>query len=278
MRQHAFHPSRVLAPPDRAAPSIEVDLRVAAVAAVLCSLFVIVVAKGPPTALPFLRGELGLVENASAIAYVVGVFFAIAAARVTSGFARAHWIMWAVFCVLFFGEETSWMQHWIGYATPEKVRAINVQSEFNLHNLRIVSPDDRVFSGGGAVLSWRHFLSAQHLFNLGFVFYFLLLPLFALRRDVQALMRRFGVPRISLRFVAAVWAPIAVSIVLTIVERSYETEKSLIAETREMFFALAIMWFIAVAYYAIRGARAPACTASAAKEAATDDEEEAAVV
>jgi hypothetical protein len=276
MRQHAFHSSRVRAPAAHAFVDVDSDALTAAIAAASASLFVLVAGFAAPTALPFLRGELGFVENASAIAYVVGVFFAIAAARRASGYARAHWVMWAVFCVLFFGEETSWMQHWIGYATPESVRAINVQSEFNLHNLKIVSPEDRVFSGRGAVFSWRHLLSAQHVFNLGFIAYFLALPLLARTRRVRDLMRRFGVPRIGMRFVAAVWVPIAVSIALTIAERGAESEKSLIAETREMFFALAIMWFIAAAYYAIRGAHARSAVAGAAKP--LSDDEEAAVV
>jgi hypothetical protein len=33
------------------------------------------------------------------------------------------------------GEELSWGQHLIGYATPLKVAAVNIQGEVNLHNL-----------------------------------------------------------------------------------------------------------------------------------------------
>jgi hypothetical protein len=279
MRHHAFGSSRVPARLAYDVALIDTDSLTAAIAAVCASVFVVVVAYAPATSLMFLRGELGFVENASALAYVAGVGFAIAAARLAHGLERANWIMWAVLCVLFFGEETSWLQQWIGYATPEKVSAVNVQHEFNLHNLKIVSPDDRIFIAGSVAFSWRHFLSAQVLFDLGFTFYFLVLPVLALAAPVRSLMHRIGVPPIGLRLVAAVWAPIAVSIVLTVVNRSYESEKSLIAETREMFFAFAIMWFIVAGYYALRRARlrprpSGVSTASGRDE---DDEEIAAL-
>jgi hypothetical protein len=165
---------------------------------------------------------------------------------------RAHWAMWALLCFLFFGEETSWLQHWAGYATPDSIRAMNVQSEFNLHNLQALSPDDRVFSATGAAFTWKHLLSSQHLFNLGFVMYFLLLPLLMLIQPVKALAHRLGVPKLSRRFLLMVWNPLVASVVLTVANRGDEGSKGLIGETREMFFALTILWFTASAYRYVR--------------------------
>ncbi|MCY2923985.1 MAG: hypothetical protein NT031_00840, partial [Planctomycetota bacterium] len=40
----------------------------------------------------------------------------------------------AIAAFYYMGEESSWGQHYLGYKTPEKVRKINRQGEFNLHN------------------------------------------------------------------------------------------------------------------------------------------------
>jgi hypothetical protein len=47
------------------------------------------------------------------------------------------WLGIAVGAVLLvgFGEELSWGQHWLGFETPEISREVNVQGEFNLHNI-----------------------------------------------------------------------------------------------------------------------------------------------
>jgi hypothetical protein len=37
-------------------------------------------------------------------------------------------------CIYFAGEEASWGQHWIGWATPETWAAVNDQQETNIHN------------------------------------------------------------------------------------------------------------------------------------------------
>jgi hypothetical protein len=44
------------------------------------------------------------------------------------------------------GEELSWGQHLMGYATPLKVAAVNIQGEVNLHNLLARGVLDRVES------------------------------------------------------------------------------------------------------------------------------------
>ena len=35
------------------------------------------------------------------------------------------------------GEETSWAQWYLGYETPENIKIINIQKEFNLHNINL---------------------------------------------------------------------------------------------------------------------------------------------
>ena len=44
-------------------------------------------------------------------------------------------LLFGVVLVVGAGEEISWGQHWLGFETPEELRAVNVQAEFNLHNI-----------------------------------------------------------------------------------------------------------------------------------------------
>ena len=196
----------------------------------------------------FLHGEDGLIEIASALAYPVGAFFAFHLARDTQGWPRAHWMLWTVLCVLFFGEETSWLQHWTGYATPESVKAVNVQSEFNLHNLNIFEPKRDLVTGAGVAFAWQAWLSSQHLFYAGFATYFLLIPLARWIPAIDRIAVRLGVPRISGRFMLAVWIPIVLSAALTVACADDALRKEMIGETREMVFAVGIAAMIVIAW------------------------------
>lgn len=246
---------------------------VALAAAAAGSLFVVAVALSSGLFYRFLDGEDGFVENASALAYVAAAYFAVRAARAASGMQRAHWILWVVLSVLFFGEETSWLQQWLHYATPASVKAVNVQAEFNIHNLKIVSPESggRVFGSTGARFSWKFLLSSQHLFNLGFTIYFLLLPLASAIPAVRRLARRLGFPELRASFLLAVWSPIVVSIGYTVAQRAQEDAKGLIAETREMFFAFAILWLTAAAYRHLRRMRAQRLAVGARSDHAVEE-------
>jgi len=227
--------------------------RTAIVLVLLYTVFVTVVAFSPDAVIRMLNGEDGFVEIASALAYVGGFIVCIALARRTTGWSRAHWLMWAVFCVMFFGEETSWLQSWVRYDTPASVKDINAQGEFNLHNLDMFSPDGRILREGTTHFSWRFLLDSQHMFNLGFGTYFLVFPLLMLLSPVRRLALRFGFPVLTGRFVLMTWIPIVVSAALTFLVQNEPVRKALIAETREMFFALTICAFIAIAYESTLG-------------------------
>ncbi len=165
-----------------------------------------------------LSGEDGIVEITSALAYPVGAFFALRLARHSHGWGRAHWIMWVGLCILFFGEETSWLQHVIGYTTPDAMKAVNAQSEFNLHNLNIVTVDGALIGNDGT-LTFKVWRDSQVLFYLGFTTYFLLLPLARSLRFVDDMAQRLAVPALSRRFLLMVWIPIAVSVAFTFLDR-----------------------------------------------------------
>jgi hypothetical protein len=82
---------------------------------------------------------------------------------------------------------------------------------------------------------------------------------------IRDLARRFGIPQLGARFVLMVWLPLVVNVGLTIASRSDPEVKALVAESRELYFAVAIAFFAAIALTAVRN-RAPAArsrTASA---------------
>ena len=189
-----------------------------------------------------LAAENRPVELASALFLLAGMVMAAYAAvhrdagRVPADHAlRWYLALWAVLCLLFFGEETSWLQHLIGYQTPAFIAEQNVRGELNLHNLRLLHGGELV----GAEFHWRSLFKAQHLFNLGFLAYFFGLPLLASSAAGQRLLRRAQIPYPGKRLAAFAFLPLAVSAVLTLLAGTYET-KVTIAESRETVCALVI--------------------------------------
>jgi hypothetical protein len=238
-----------------AAPAIDASGAAIVIIAVAACLALFGVAHASGGVLWLLKGEKGVIEIVSALAYPVGLYYAVKLACATHGLPRAHWAMWAIFCVLFFGEETSWFQAWLGYATPEKVKAANLQAEFNLHNLKLFTLQGDLISASGLGLSWKALLDAQRLFYLGFTTYFLIIPLARAVGAIDRLAAHLGVPRFTPRVLVMVWLPMAFSVALTYTYRAAWLQKDLIGETREMLFALTIAASIAAAYVLATRAR-----------------------
>lgn len=67
--------------------------------------------------------------------------------------------------IIMIGEEVSWGQHWLGFATPDQLNKINLQHEANVHNL--VSPRlyDEIYQalGWGLILGpvWAQFWASR---------------------------------------------------------------------------------------------------------------------
>ncbi|MDY7011251.1 MAG: hypothetical protein SVV80_10945 [Planctomycetota bacterium] len=82
--------------------------------------------------------EFGLVQNLTVVfllpAVVAGVLIFLRRRQLPRG---VGWVMlfFALGALYFAGEEASWGQHWIGYETPEALKKINTQDEFNVHNV-----------------------------------------------------------------------------------------------------------------------------------------------
>ena len=87
-------------------------------------------------------GELGFVELATVALLLPSLTLAIRACWMAKRWPprvarplRAFWLVFALGCLFFAGEEASWGQHWFGWATPEAIAAWNDQGETNLHNV-----------------------------------------------------------------------------------------------------------------------------------------------
>jgi hypothetical protein len=88
-----------------------------------------------------------------------------------------------------FGEEISWGQRILNYATPPAIAVNNVQGELNVHNLRWF---DRNRSEGGV-------LNTQSLFNYFWAFYAFLIPvLVGLSSAFGRWVRKVNVPIIPI--------------------------------------------------------------------------------
>jgi hypothetical protein len=86
-----------------------------------------------------IQREDGVLEDAQFFLILAASCLAVLALRRRHFASLARRNTLIVIAVLFFfiaGEEISWGQRLLGYATPPAVGAVNVQNEFNIHNLR----------------------------------------------------------------------------------------------------------------------------------------------
>ena len=86
----------------------------------------------------WMRGERGLVENVTVLFLVLAVVTAVRLflrrRQVASRWFGPFVLVMGAGCFFFAGEEASWGQHWLAFATPEELAERNEQGEFNLHN------------------------------------------------------------------------------------------------------------------------------------------------
>ena len=89
------------------------------------------------------------------------------------------------------GEEISWGQRILGFATPESMADVNRQGEFNIHNLPGLHHYDegKELKSGLAAL-----FTAKKMFVVAFVSYLFLLPLLYRMDWVKSLVDRFYIP------------------------------------------------------------------------------------
>lgn len=83
--------------------------------------------------------ETDFIEHLEAAYWLIAFsVFTAALIKRKYGKAGAIWvILFTLICFAALGEETSWGQHYLKYSTPGTLHELNVQDEFNVHNLDI---------------------------------------------------------------------------------------------------------------------------------------------
>jgi len=110
-----------------------------------------------------------------------------------SAFTRVNPAAFILALVFFFGfgEDISWGQRVIGLETPEALKEVNHQDEFNVHNLRFTEVD----SDGEVVRIWDVKSIIHILFDLfAFMFCLAIPTLSAASKQFSDIMRYFGIP------------------------------------------------------------------------------------
>jgi len=188
-----------------------------------------------------LWNEGRVVETITELGFLFGFFSFLYLGLNTKGKATKFWMfLWAALSLLFLGEEASWGQHFLMYKTPEYIANVNIQGEINLHNLNFLQSYS-LLEGDG--LSLRNFLTAQNLFQLGFLTYFFVLPVMANINILKVLANKLHIPMPHIKLMIFIWIPIALTICLSALSLQDLSTKSAMAECREMFYGLGIGMF-----------------------------------
>ena len=131
----------------------------------------------PDSVMAVMAEEDGILEWAGFgsvfLASLAGLYIVIEARR-----ERLRRVVWLGLAFLFFlmaGEEISWGQRIFGFATPETLETVNVQKEFNFHNI------------GGFLF--------DHIFTTGYLCWAAAVPVaYALLANFRRLMIATGIP------------------------------------------------------------------------------------
>jgi hypothetical protein len=113
-------------------------------------LYWVIYAVAPDFHKGWMQGEDKLVEWITFGGFIgASIVIGTAFVRFRNGMNRYEKVYIALTALFFFvcaGEEISWGQRVFGFETPEKVREINEQDEFNLHNISFenIRPSDLV--------------------------------------------------------------------------------------------------------------------------------------
>ena len=187
--------------------------------------------------------ESGWVELISALFYLAGCVICVYRLVTKTPYNRPYLYLWAGLCFVFFGEETSWLQHIIGYGTPEAIGEINVQNEFNLHNLLEAGSWHDMWTRGK--LDYTVFLNTTTLFRVGFFSYFLLVPVLMHAGFFGKARRKLKFPLPTIGFIVSLSVTMAMSALGYYFNIGLRMD---ITEARELYYALYVMLYV---YFAL---------------------------
>lgn len=89
----------------------------------------------------WIESELGIIENLTVLVLIPAAIMLMQTALIFWRRSRPILAIWfilaALVCIGFGGEEASWGQHWFGWESPEYFESNNRQGETNFHNFDI---------------------------------------------------------------------------------------------------------------------------------------------
>jgi hypothetical protein len=116
--------------------------------------------------------ENGVVELSTAFFFVLASVFFFLTFRAN---INVFLLLLALLMFVAAGEELSWGQHLLHFSTPDSLNKVNVQHEFNFHNIEMFNG---VYKGGIKKQWYQRLLDINILFRLFCVVYGILLPLY----------------------------------------------------------------------------------------------------
>ena len=119
-----------------------------------------------------LAKEDGFFENLTAVFFVFGAVLLFLSFRRTK---NIFLLGLAVLLLIGAGEEISWGQRIFNFRTPGWVHKVNVQNEFNIHNIETFN--DRNFEGHKKT-GWQRLTEINMLFRIFSVIFLVCMPLF----------------------------------------------------------------------------------------------------
>lgn len=146
--------------------------------------------------------EDGVYQNAGAIFFLLAAiaFFILAirpeyyaAYQNTQKYPeRKYFCLFALILFFAFGEEISWGQRIFNFATPEAVKAINIQEEFNVHNLEFFHGNTREGEEKTGIMA---LFTMSRLFYIACLTYLLVLPfLYKINAQIRNVINKINIP------------------------------------------------------------------------------------
>jgi hypothetical protein len=192
----------------------------------------------------YLLREDGPIENLSA-------FFWIAASvtcfyRIVTSSQKRYLILyfWGIFSFICFGEEISWGQRIFSYSI-ESIQRINLNNEVNIHNLSFLNHNFGLIKAlnnhkfNEINISLIGIFSINRAFYLGYMIYFLIIPLTVRFMKINYLKERFSYfPHNNLFIISNL-----INIILFFLSGLYFINIAY-SEVFEMFIALAVLFYV----------------------------------
>lgn len=193
-----------------------------------------------------LTQEDALIENLSAFFWLEASVICSYRIATSSQKSKLLLYFWACFCFVCFNEEISWGQRIFGYSI-KFIEDASIQHEVSLHTLSCFCGKklgllEALKSGNW---NWSNInlwalLAPQKLFYLGFLIYFLIIPLIVRFGKFKTLVGRIHYNLPGFYYLISIWSNI---ILFWILAKISDRGRS-ITETGEMFIAFAVLFYV----------------------------------